>query len=73
MVVEQAAEVTAALFSAEGLTVSLSRSGERTVLFSGASLALEEATVYDLVGPSGSGKSTLLRACARMILSLIHI
>ena len=56
-----------ALFQVEGLTVSYARAGKRTVLFSGVSLSLEDATIYDLVGPSGSGKSTLLRACALML------
>lgn len=36
-------------------------------LFSDVSFALNEATIYDLVGPSGSGKSTLLRICALLL------
>lgn len=55
------------LFEVRGLTVSYPRETGKTELFSGVSFALEERTVYDLVGPSGSGKSTLLRACALML------
>lgn len=67
VVVEQAAEVTAALFRVEDMTVSYPRASGRARLFAGLGFALDEATIYDLVGPSGSGKSTLLRACALMI------
>ncbi|WP_139653458.1 ABC transporter ATP-binding protein [Raoultibacter phocaeensis] len=56
-----------ALFEVRNLSVSYPRDGGRVPLFSGVSFALEEQTIYDLVGPSGSGKSTLLRACALML------
>ena len=55
------------LFTADNVTIDLSREGESFRVVEGASFALEAGKIYDLVGPSGSGKSTLLRACCLML------
>ena len=40
--------------------------GERRIIFSGLSFAIEPGEIVDLVGPSGAGKSSLLTAFARL-------
>ncbi|MEG0758444.1 MAG: ATP-binding cassette domain-containing protein, partial [Raoultibacter sp.] len=55
------------IFEARHLAVSYPREGASVPLFTDLSFALEEATIYDLVGSSGSGKSTLLRVCALLL------